>query len=134
VQFDGPLIYTDPDIRTCPLGSGASTALHFFVDTMGRRPMSAGKWILLTFVIAETPSGAAPSSPAAVQAVPAGAFNGPDKDFRDCMKQPFSRNAWRPTPSALSVDFARRVLAAYRAYCEDSRRQTESASTARPVL
>jgi hypothetical protein len=100
--------------------------------------MSVGKWIVLTFMLAETSAGAAPSSPAAVQAVadatgaalqadvgramaflravPAGAFNGSDKDFRDCMERRFGRNAWRPPPLALSDDFARRTLAAYRAY------------------
>jgi len=100
--------------------------------------MSVGKWILLTLAIAETSAGAVPSSPAAVQAVadatgaalqadagraiaflravPAGAFNGPDKDFRDCMEWRFGRNAWRPPPFALSDDFARQTLAAYRTY------------------
>ena len=100
--------------------------------------MSVGRWILFTLVAAETAAGAAPSSPAAVQAaadatgaalqanaaramkrlraVPASAFNGPEKEFRDCMEQRFGQKTWRRPASALSDVFARRALAIYQVY------------------
>jgi hypothetical protein len=121
---------------------------------MERGPLSARRWILLTLMIAETSAGAGPSSPAAAQAVAdatgaalqadagralsflravqASAFEGLDKDFRDCLERRFGVKTWRPPPSALSDDFARRTLAAYQAYWHaallepDTRRKAEA--------
>ena len=103
------------------------------------RSMSAGKkWILLTLVVAEAAAGGAPSSPAAKQAVadatgaalqadaaramrtlgavPVRDFNGPEREFRDCMDRRFGQRTWRPPRSAISDAFARRTLAAYQRY------------------
>jgi hypothetical protein len=51
-----------------------------------------------------------------LRAVPASAFNGPEKEFRDCMEQRFGQKTWRRPASAQSDDFARRALATYQLY------------------
>ena len=100
--------------------------------------MAFGRWILFTLAVAEAAAGAAPSSPAAMQAVaeatgaglqadaarairrlrevPSNQFAGDDLTFRRCMEQRFGTARWHPSLAAMSDPFARRALAAYQSY------------------
>jgi hypothetical protein len=100
--------------------------------------IAVGKWIMLTLAVAEAAAGAAPSSPAAMQAVadatgaglqadaarairrlravPPSQFVGDEDKFRRCMEQRFGGTQWRPSLAAIADPFARRAPAAYQSY------------------
>jgi hypothetical protein len=120
------------------------------------RWMSAGQLLLFTFAAAEAVAGAPPSSPAAMQAVadatgaalqadaaraisrlrevPAGSFDGPEKEFRSCMEQRFGASRWRPPAPRPSDPLARRVLRAYQVYWRAALLQSSARPTAEAVL